>query len=291
MRINIINLDKDKWILTKFAQNLYQNLKNQGHTVFLSKKSKEDVDVNHFIIFLFQKENQEFYFKNTINTTMLTHVNDEFRYKKVKGISKFMDAGIAFSSDHAKFIKKKSLGLKKIFYILPPTDNDLNLKKVHLGIFTNLYNDGRKKQNHLIKSIETISPEFIKLSIIGKGWRPYVNHLRGKGFEVNYQRFFFRMRYLSLLNEIDYLIYLGNDEGSMSFLDAIQMGIKTIMIPQGFQKDLERFLTFKLDKKLSNLNLILKKIVADKKKFSKIKTELTWENYAKEHIKIWNSLR
>ena len=70
MRINIINLDKDKWILTKFAQNLYQNLKNQGHTVFLSKKSKEDVDVNHFIIFLFQKENQEFYFKNTINTNI-----------------------------------------------------------------------------------------------------------------------------------------------------------------------------------------------------------------------------
>ena len=254
MRINIINLDKDKWILTKFARNLYQHLKNQGHTVFLSKKSKEDVDVNHFIIFLFQKEKHEFYFKNTINTTMLTHINDDFRYKKVKGISKFMDAGIAFSNDHAKFIKKKSLGLKKIFYVLPPMDSDLKLKKVHLGIFTNLYNDGRKKQNYLIQSVENISPEFIKLSIIGKGWKPYVNHLRSKGFEVNYQRFFFRRRYITLLNEIDYLIYLGNDEGSMGFLDAIQMGIKTIMIPQGFQKDLERFLTFKLDKKLSNLD-------------------------------------
>ena len=77
----------------------------------------------------------------------------------------------------------------------------------------------------------------------------------------------------------------------MSFLDAIQMGIKTIMIPQGFQKDLERFLTFKLDKKLSNLDLILKKIVSEKKKFINIKKKLTWENYTKEHLKIWNSLK
>ena len=64
----------------KILRNLYQHLKNQG-LFFLSKKSKEDVDVNHFIIF--SKESMV-YFKNTITTTMLTHINDDLDIKKLK---------------------------------------------------------------------------------------------------------------------------------------------------------------------------------------------------------------
>ena len=51
MRINIVNLDKDNWILTKFARKLHYNLKRSGDIVFSSKKAKKDVDVNHYIIF------------------------------------------------------------------------------------------------------------------------------------------------------------------------------------------------------------------------------------------------
>ena len=115
MRINIINLDKDRWILTKISKKLVFNLTKLGHTVFLSKSPRTDVDINHFIIFLFQKEDKNYYPKNTINTTMLTHVNDDFRFQKLKKISQFIDAGIAFSNHHKKFIEKKSLGVKKSF--------------------------------------------------------------------------------------------------------------------------------------------------------------------------------
>mgnify|MGYP001420158415 FL=1 len=291
MRINIVNLDKDNWILTKFARKLHYNLKRSGHVVFSSKKAKKDVDVNHYIIFLFQKENKESYFLNTINTTMLTHVNDNFRYDKIRKISNFMNAGIAMSRDHAHFIKSKALGLKKIFYVLPPNDNDLKLKKINLGFFTNLYSDGRKNQKFFIESVKKISPELIKLSIIGKGWKELVGELKAAGYEISYQRFFFRSRYISTLKDIDYLIYLGNDEGSMSFLDALQLGIKTIMIPQGFQKDLEKFITFKIDKNLKNFPSILKKITDEKNKFLEIREKLTWENYTQEHVKIWESLK
>ena len=38
MKINIVNLDKDGWILTKFAKNIYKELKKKGLKVFLSKK-------------------------------------------------------------------------------------------------------------------------------------------------------------------------------------------------------------------------------------------------------------
>ena len=73
------------------------------------------------------------------------------------------------------------------------------------------------------------------------------------------------------MRNLDYLIYLGNDEGSMSFLDAIQLGIKTIMIPQGFQNDLQEFITHKVDKTLKNFPDIISNIICEKQKFTKIK--------------------
>ena len=74
-------------------------------------------------------------------------------------------------------------------------------------------------------------------------------------------------------------------------MDAIQIGIKTIMIPQGFQYDLKQLVTHHLKKDLSNLNEILAKILNDKKKFKKYKNSLTWETYANNHIKIWEELK
>ena len=113
MKINIVNLDKDGWILTKFAKNIYKELKKKGLEVFLSKKPKENVDINHYIIFLFLKNKKEFFPTNTINTTMLTHVNDQIRYEKIRSTAKFLDAGIAMSQHHGNEIIKKKLGLKK----------------------------------------------------------------------------------------------------------------------------------------------------------------------------------
>ena len=291
MKINIINLDKEGWILTKFAKKMYLHLKLMKYECFLSKKARKDVDINHSIIFLFLKDKQALFPEKTINTTMLTHVNDDFRYRKVKSISKFLDAGITMSKNHMDFIKKKNLGIKKLFSVLPPHDNDLEIKKIHIGIFSNLYNDGRKNEAFFEKIFYNLDNNLFKLSIIGKGWQEIVLKLRKQKIEVNFYKKFFRTIYISELRKIDYLIYLGNDEGSMTFMDAIQLGIKTIMIPQGFQYDLKKLITYPLKKDLSNLPTVLKKLSLEKKKFLIYKEKLTWRYYVEEHLKIWKSLK
>ncbi len=291
MKINIVNLDKDGWILTKFAKNIYRELKKKGLEVFLSKKPKKNVDVNHYIIFLFLKNKKEFFPTNTINTTMLTHVNDEIRYEKIRSTAKFLDAGIAMSEYHGNEILKKKLGLKKVYHVLPPHDSDQRIKKVNFGIFSNTYSDGRKNEKVLLDVFSTLDTDLFKITIIGKGWKKIVDGLRQKNVEVKYYNFFFRTIYIHEFNKIDYLIYLGNDEGSMTFMDAIQFGIKTIMIPQGFQYDLKELVTHHLKKDLSNLNKVLVKILNNKKKFKKYKNYLTWENYANNHLKIWKEIK
>ena len=175
----------------------------------------------------------------------------------------------------------------KIFFVLPSHDDDLKLKKLHFGIFTNLYNDGRKEERVFIETVKMLNPKLVKFSIIGKGWKKHVLELKMKGFEINYQRYFFRARYVFELKKIDYLIYLGSDEGSMSFLDAIQMGIKTIMIPQGFQRDLRRFITHELRNDLGNFENLMKKLVNEKKKFLDLREKISWKDYASKHLEIW----
>ena len=291
MKINIVNLDRDGWILTKFAKNIYRELKKKGLKVYLSKKPKDDVDVNHFIIFLFLKNKKDFFPTNTINTTMLTHVNDQIRYEKIRATAKFLDAGIAMSQHHEKEIKKKKLGLKKIYHVLPPHDSDQKIKKINFGIFSNVYSDGRKNEKILCDVFSKLDTDLFKITIIGKGWRKIINELRQNNIEVKYYNFFFRTIYIKEFKKIDYLIYLGNDEGSMTFMDAMQLGIKTIMIPQGFQYDLKELITHHLKKNLSNLEEILLKILESKKKFKKYKSNLTWENYANNHLKIWEKIK
>ena len=291
MKINIVNLDKDGWILTKFAKNMFIYLKKKKVEVYLSKKPKDNVDVNHYIIFLFLKEIKDYFPKKTINTAMLTHVNDDIRYNKIRNTAKFLNAGIAMSKHHAKMIESKRLGLEKIFYVLPPHDNDQNLKKINFGIFSNLYTDGRKNEKNFENAFSKLDTDLFKLTIIGKGWDGIVKKLRKKNIEITYFKFFFRSIYIRELKKIDYLIYLGNDEGSMTFMDAIQLGVKTIMIPQGFQNDLKNLITFKLNSNLNNLDRILSEILDSKKLFKEFKKLLTWENYVNEHLKIWKKLQ
>ena len=153
------------------------------------------------------------------------------------------------------------------------------------------YNDGRKEEDYFFNSFINQDPHLFKLSIIGKGWHKYVKAFKEKKIEVDFQRFFFRKLYLNKMRNLDYLIYLGNDEGSMSFLDAIQLGMKTIMIPQGFQSDLQELITYKVDKTLKNFPDIISKIISEKRKFLETKKKLNWENYAFQHCEIWKNLK
>lgn len=74
-------------------------------------------------------------------------------------------------------------------------------------------------------------------------------------------------------------------------MDAIQLGVKTIMIPQGFQYDLKDLITYKLDKNLRNFDKILLEILNSKKIFKKYKDILTWDNYVEKHLDIWKKIQ
>ena len=111
------------------------------------------------------------------------------------------------SEHHGNEIIKK-LGLKKVYYVLPPHDNDQRIKKVNFGIFSNTYSDGRKNEKVLLDVLSKLDTELFKITIIGKGWKKIVDGLRQKNVEVKYYTFFLELFILKEFNKIDYLSIL-----------------------------------------------------------------------------------
>ncbi|MFO1043655.1 MAG: hypothetical protein U0941_17875 [Planctomycetaceae bacterium] len=102
-----------------------------------------------------------------------------------------------------------------------------------------------------------------------------------KNFEFN--------RYRELMRSLDYYLYLGNDEGSMGFLDAVSAGIPTIVTPQGFHLDVPNGITHPFHT-LDDLVSVFKKIDTDRRERSNLVSSWTWENYARAHLRAWVKL-
>jgi hypothetical protein len=164
-------------------------------------------------------------------------------------------------------------------------DNALH-KKIALGFTTRLYADGRKREDYFNNSIKQMSPNDFRFEIMGFGWAIHVDKLRRLGFEVNYFEEFDYDEYKKLFTRLDYYIYLGNDEGSMGFIDALAAGVKTIVQPQGFHLDANKGITYSFTNSAEYCH-IMNEIVKEKHKLQDSVAKWTWINYAQKHISIW----
>ena len=82
---------------------------------------------------------------------MLTHVNDQIRYAKIKSTSKFLDAGIAMSKHHAREIETLKTWLEESILCIAPHDNDQMFKKLILEFFqisTQMVENERNLRKH-----------------------------------------------------------------------------------------------------------------------------------------------
>src|SRR5262245_66043381 len=116
----------------------------------------------------------------------------------------------------------------------------------------------------LLELAEGISSVDFVFRIMGHGWDEVVAGLRRRGFDVDYSAQFDRQLYYELMPQLDYYLYLGLDEGSMGFLDALAAGVATIVTPQGFHRDAPGGITHSFTD-LAELRKIFHDIVAEKK--------------------------
>ena len=285
IRVHIVCYEEiDEWILGKIARRLCENLQKMGVEVDVSKTPNSLSDINHHICY-YDYDSK----KTTTETVMITHINTHGELNKVKEQLINVEMGICMSFDAVHRLAHFGVPRGKLCYINPAHDGAIKPRKIVVGIATRTYPDGCKREYLLAQLASRISLTDFKFKIMGTGWDIIIDVLRQKGIEVDYVDRFDYTAYCELIPNLDYYLYTGQDEGSMGFIDALAVGIPTIVTPQGFHLDAPGGITYAFND-IEELEKIFLKIAEQKKKRVQAVSSWTWSEYARKHLLIWKYL-
>lgn len=278
MRIHIINYEIGikEGILTKYANEMERVLSEMGHIVTVSNKPNPRAVVNHHINYISYK-----HFPKTKNTVMITHFTEGTAEKLelAKKISKQADVCICFSQDVVELLNKNGIKNTKL---VPPASDIIRRPRM-IAVMTELYSDGRKRVEMFQELIKHIDNKKFIFSVIGDGgWRPILEDLIKIGLQVQWQPVYSKELGQNVLNAADYLLYMGNENcQAQSVIDAIKAGVKVICSDRECYDGLP-VTRFKNQKELNKIFKDMETTPVD---------DWTWENYVKEHLKIWETLQ
>lgn len=279
LHVHLVNYEQNYGIdaiLSKYARMMERELIDLGHEVTISGKP-EKADVNHHINFISYTPS------GGKDTTMITHVSGDKSLTEKEKIAMVKEQlktshGICMNEVIKEKLVKAGCDPKKLS-VSGHAHDSIPRRPTLIAILTNLYPDGRKREKYftdLIKSIE--NKDFI-FRIMGKGWMSVLDPLRKKKIQVQWTDKFMADLYQQLLCTSDYLLYMGDEDSlAQSVIDAKQAGLRIIAPPQ---KELEVEYPFRNQ---AELNAIFKRMTENPVK------DWTWENYTKNHLKVWEKL-
>ncbi|KAA5544750.1 hypothetical protein [Adhaeribacter rhizoryzae] len=285
MRVRIVCYeDVDAWILGKFARRLHEQLVSLQIEADIAKVPDPSADINHHIIYL-EYEGRT----SPVETLMITHIDDIRKLNLVKRQLQTAQVGICMSEGTMIELANSGIPREKLAFINPAHDEVMQPRKIKIGITSKVQPDGCKRETMLLELSEYISPANFEFVIMGFGWEPILDKIKAKGFSVTYYPEFNYKIYLDLIPVLDYYLYLGMDEGSMGFMDALAAGVKTIVTPQGYHLDADCGITHAFVT-IDELISIFNKIAAERQALLNSIASWNWRDYALKHLEIWHYL-
>lgn len=283
LKINIVCANRS-WIFRKFADRMYDVLSKYDIDVLISSDTRDDVDINHHIPYIAYKP-----YPN--DTLMITHVDN---VKKLALLKKQLDVagmGICMSNQTMERLVAYGVKREKICYINPAHDNVIRPRKYVIGITYKCRDeeDVRKRASAITDILDGLDSQYFKFFVMGSGWDKIVQTIRGKGFEIEYYPEFVYDTYNTLMQTMDYFLYMGFDEGAMGYLDALAVGAGTIVTPQGYHLDTG----FPIDYPCNTIKEFKEAFLdLQRKKEKRVEavSDWTWENYTLKHLELWNYL-
>ena len=273
----------------KIANRLGEQLSRLGWTVSTGESAAADADVNHFVLFL-----EEFGVCRGVATVGITHVDDREKVRLARLAVERADLGICMSTATVRQLVDEGIDRSKLCYVLPALDSGLVPRRIVVGITTQVYPDGRKREHLLTRLASEMDLSSFRFEIFGSGWNAVGDRLRNAGAEVLHDEDTGNLAagYDSIRRRIpffDYYLYLGLDEGSLGTIDALAAGVKTIVTPQGFHLDLPQGITHPVAS-YDELRAVFQGIVEERNSRVRAVEHLTWLRYAQQHDRIWRLL-
>jgi hypothetical protein len=277
LKIHLINYEQafNNGILSKFAHKMYDELeKHKDVTVTIGNVPNPDATVNHSINYLPYRHT------GTINTLMVTHIFDGYKFDSLKEHLETADMGICMSDDTKNSLIERGLDAKKLTTVLPAHDGEPRRCQI-VSILTNVYPDGCKRAEMFSELAKTLDNNQWAFRIMGSGWEEILVDLVARGLQCDYFPTFDKTVHKQILDSSDYSLYFGVDEGSMGLLDAKNAGLKLIAPNVGFNIDIGIDYPFETKEELNEIFANLNP--------NPVK-DWTWKRYVDEHLKVWHYL-
>ena len=285
MKVHIVCYeDVHGWILGKFALKLQEHLRPLGVAATISKQPDPQSDINHHIIY-YDYDGR----KTTTETVMVTHIDTDWKRERLRQQLINAAMGICCSAESVDALAAAGLPREKLCFVNPGHDGEMRARRSVIGITSKVQPSGCKREGILLDLAQRISPDEFQFRIMGAGWDEHVKNLRLAGFTVDHWKAFDRPEYLKLMPSLDYYLYLGLDEGSMGYMDALAAGVQTIVTTQGFHLDAPGGITHGWSEP-AELFRIFESIARDKRLRQQAVANWTWPEYAKRHFALWNYL-
>ena len=283
---------KDRgWILEKLATRLTEHLPSWNINAEIADMPSSSADVNHWMYYNDLEGDLV-----SRNTFAITHVDRLAKQYVLKQRLKKTEMGICMSRMTLEQLVLSGIPRRKLCYITPAHDGNTNPRRIVIGITSQIRPDGAKREHILIQMAQAIRLDAFHFIIIGPNWGKVIPYFKAAGATVDYSPGALQKNntehlrlILDRLNCFDYYLYMGWDEGSMGFLDALAAGIPTIVTPQGFHLDINNGMTHSFTDTLE-LCVIFQKLAKDRQSRIDSVSGLTWNEYARQHALVWRTI-
>ena len=290
MRVHVVLSPQNaSWVIGKIAHRLVDELARLGIAATLSEDADDGADINHWMSYAFIARHA-----GRASTVFITHIDDPYKALQLKDIlAERADVGLCLSRHMMRILVSWGLPADRLWYVLPALDTP-EPARVRIAVATRLYADGRKREDLLVQlaSERDLSP--FHFEIAGSGWEAVIPKLRDAGAAVNWDSgsadyLADHRAILDSMRTCEYYLYLGMDEGSLGTLDALALGIKTIVTPQGFHLEIPDGITAAVET-YEELRDVFDRMAANRARRIDAVRSWTWTQYAREHVTIWDAL-
>lgn len=291
MRIRVVvSRENASWIIGKMGERLVKELVLRGLDASLSHEPDDDADVNHWMSYASVSGRH-----GRVATVFITHVDDPYKTAHVARVLRdAADVGLCMSRDMMRALVAWGIPADRLWYVLPAVDEALDAERIRIAIATRLYPDGRKREGLLLRlALEhDLSP--FHFEIAGGGWEAVVPKLEAAGASVQWSpgTADYQADYRALVDSMRtcrYYLYLGMDEGSLGTLDALALGLTPIVTPQGFHLDLPAEL-MEFVETYDDVVRVMGRLAADRASRTAAVRSWTWQQYAADHVAVWEAL-
>lgn len=281
---------KDRgWILEKFANRLVENLPHWNVEAHIAPQPSLSVGINHWMLYCDVER-----IKGSRNTLSVTHVDRPAKLHLLKERLKKSDMAICMSRMTVEELVARGIDRQKLCFITPAHDGLVRPRRIVLGITSRLRADAAKREDFLIEVARRMRLDAFHFEIIGAGWEGIIPLLESAGATVqcypgtNDGAADYKLN-LERVPNFDYYLYLGFDEGSMGFLDALAAGVPTIVTPQGFHLDVNSGIAHAFSD-AAELGAILEEIARQRQERINSVANLSWNEYARQHALVWRAI-